>query len=106
MTTPLVVINIVGLTPALLGEHTPCLNRLIDDGFIATMDGVFPAVTCTAQASMLTGVLPAQHGIVGNGWFFRELGEVLLWRQSSALVSGEPVWEAARARNPATTCIT
>ena len=47
------------------------------------LSAVFPAVTCSAQASMLTGALPLQHGIVGNGWYFRDLAEIWLWRQSN-----------------------
>jgi len=93
---PLVVLNIVGLTPSLLGKNTPQINRVIDDGFLATLDGVFPAVTCTAQASMLTGKRPTEHGIVANGWYFRDLAEVWLWRQSNHLIKGEKVWEQAR----------
>ena len=93
---PLVVINIVGLTQSLLGEHTPNINRLIEDGFIAPMQGVFPAVTCTAQASMLTGELPSKHGIVANGWYFRDISEVFFWRQSNRLIEGEKVWHAAK----------
>ena len=90
----LVVINIVGLTPALLGEHTPHLNALAKDGFLATLGDVFPAVTCTAQATMLTGTLPNRHGIVANGWYFRDLAEVWLWRQSNNLVQAEQVWDS------------
>jgi predicted AlkP superfamily pyrophosphatase or phosphodiesterase len=101
---PLVVINIVGLTPGLLGEHTPNLNALINDGFMATLDGVFPAVTCTAQTTMLTGRLPSEHGIVANGWYFRDLAEVWLWRQSSHLVQRERVWDMARRSLPDFSC--
>ena len=93
---PLVIINIVGLSPSLLGDHTPNINRLIEDGFLATLNGVFPAVTCPAQASMLTGKPPSEHGIVANGWYFRDLAEVWLWRQSNHLVAGEKIWESAR----------
>ncbi len=93
---PLVVINIVGLTPALLGEHTPHLNALASDGFMSTLEDVFPAVTCTAQATMLTGTLPNRHGIVANGWYFRDLAEVWLWRQSNHLVQAEQVWDSLR----------
>jgi predicted AlkP superfamily pyrophosphatase or phosphodiesterase len=56
------------------------------------------------QSTILTGLLPAAHGAVANGWYFRELGEIFFWRQSSRLVTGERVWEAARARDPAFTC--
>jgi len=93
---PLAVLNIVGLTPSLLGKNTPHINRVIDNGFLATLNGVFPAVTCTAQASMLTGTLPTEHGIIANGWYFRDLAEIWLWRQSNHLVKGEKVWEQAR----------
>jgi predicted AlkP superfamily pyrophosphatase or phosphodiesterase len=61
-------------------------------------------VTCTAQATYLTGTLPKDHGIVGNGWYFRDLAQVMFWRQSNQLVAGEKVWETARRRDPAVTC--
>ena len=61
---------------------------------------MLPAVTCSAQATLLTGEPPAGHGIVGNGWYFRDLGEVLLWRQHNALVGGEKLWQAARRVEP------
>ncbi len=100
----LVVINIVGLTPDLLGPHTPHLNRLIEDGFMCPLNGVFPAVTCTAQASMLTGTMPTEHGIVGNGWYFRDLAEVGFWKQSNHLVQGEKVWDALYPQYPDFIC--
>jgi predicted AlkP superfamily pyrophosphatase or phosphodiesterase len=102
--TPLVMLDIVGLSPALLGEHTPHLNRLVDDGYLATLDGVFPAVTTTTQASMLTGALPREHGIVANGWYFRDLAEVWFWRQSNHLVQGDKLWDAARREHADFTC--
>ena len=61
---------------------------------------MLPAVTCSVQSTFLTGALPAEHGIVGNGWYFRDLGEVLLWRQHNALVGGEKLWDAARGAQP------
>jgi predicted AlkP superfamily pyrophosphatase or phosphodiesterase len=95
----LVVIDAVGLTPRALA-HMPRMQRLAADGFQARLDPVLPAVTCSVQATMLTGLAPADHGIVGNGWYFRDLGEVLLWRQHNALVQGEKVWETARRAKP------
>jgi predicted AlkP superfamily pyrophosphatase or phosphodiesterase len=101
---PTAVLDVVGLTPALLGDDTPHLNRLARDGAQAALRAITPAVTCAAQATLLTGTLPRQHGIVGNGWYFRELAQVMFWRQSNQLVHGEQVWEAARRRDPACTC--
>ncbi len=87
------VLNVVGLTPGLLGPDTPNLSKL---GTAVPMAGVLPAVTCTAQATLLTGLPPSRHGIVGNGWFDRDLGEVVYWRQSNRLMAGEKLYEAAR----------
>jgi predicted AlkP superfamily pyrophosphatase or phosphodiesterase len=52
---------------------------------------------------MLTGLLPGEHGIVGNGWYHRELSEVHFWKQSNHLVRGEKVWETARRRDASVT---
>ena len=100
MTKPLVVLNVVGLTQEMLGPHTPHLKRLADDGFARPMGTVLPAVTCSAQSTMLTGLLPREHGIVGNGWYCRDTAEVRFWLQSNHLVHGERLYEAARKRDP------
>ncbi|MPV51459.1 alkaline phosphatase family protein [Pseudactinotalea sp. HY160] len=97
--TKLLVLDVVGLTPRLL-EHMPRLRRVADRGYQATLETVLPAVTCSAQSTFLTGLLPTDHGIVGNGWLFRDLGDVLLWRQHNGLVEGEKLWETARATRP------
>jgi predicted AlkP superfamily pyrophosphatase or phosphodiesterase len=97
--TALVVLDVVGLTPRLLA-HMPRLRAIADRGFGAPLGTVLPAVTCSVQSTFLTGATPAEHGIVGNGWYFRELGEVFLWRQHNALVSGEKIWDTARKARP------
>ncbi|GGU23407.1 nucleotide pyrophosphatase/phosphodiesterase family protein [Streptomyces lavendofoliae] len=97
--TPLLVLDVVGLTPRLL-RHMPRLERLAATGSRAPLGTVLPAVTCAAQSTFLTGTLPAEHGIVGNGWYFRELGDVLLWRQHNGLVTGDRLWDAARRAHP------
>jgi predicted AlkP superfamily pyrophosphatase or phosphodiesterase len=96
---PVVALLAVGLTPRLL-EHMPALQALERDGFRAGLEPVLPAVTCSVQSTFLTGRTPQEHGVVGNGWFFRDLGEVLFWRQSHGLVQGEPLWTAARRARP------
>jgi predicted AlkP superfamily pyrophosphatase or phosphodiesterase len=100
MTRPLVVINVVGLTHEMLGPNTPNISRLAADGFSRPMGTVLPAVTCSAQSTILTGSLPNKHGIVGNGWYFRDVSEVALWKQSNRLVHGERVYDAARKQDP------
>ena len=96
-TVKLLVVIAVGLRPKDLA-HAPVLRGLGQHGFVAPLDTVFPAVTCTVQATFLTGLPPSGHGAVGNGWYFRDLAQVMLWRQSNQLVHGEKLYEAARAR--------
>lgn len=48
--------------------------------------------------------MPREHGIVGNGWYFRDLSQIWLWRQSNRLVKGEKVWDEAKRRDPSFTC--
>jgi predicted AlkP superfamily pyrophosphatase or phosphodiesterase len=94
----------VGLTPRLLGPHTPSLAALARGGGMRPMATILPAVTCTVQSTLLTGLMPRDHGIVANGWYFRDLSEVMLWRQSNRLVTGEKLWEAAKRRDQSFTC--
>lgn len=101
---PTLVINVVGLTPALMGADTPHISRFAARGAQRPLKTVTPAVTCSAQATFLTGLPPEGHGAVGNGWLFRDLMEVWLWRQSNKLLSGERVWDAAKTRDPSFTC--
>jgi predicted AlkP superfamily pyrophosphatase or phosphodiesterase len=99
-----VVLNAVGLTPALIGEHTPRLRQFRDRGALAHVGHVLPAVTTTVQSTYLTGTWPAEHGAVGNGWYFRDECEIKFWRQSNRLVQRPKIWEMARQLDPAFTC--
>lgn len=97
-----VVINVVGLTRTLIGEHTPNLRLLLSGS--ANIRTITPAVTCSVQSTYLTGKFPSEHGIVGNGWYFRDLSEVLFWRQSNRLIQSEKIWHVAKRRNSSFTC--
>ena len=79
---PVVIINAVGLTPSLL-PHAPHAASI---GEASAWRSPVPAVTLTSQATMLTGASPRQHGIVGNGWWFRETDEIRFWQQSHRLL--------------------
>ncbi len=101
---PALVILAVGLSPALVGKFTPHLKRLAARGGQRALRTVTPAVTCSVQSTLVTGLAPSGHGIVANGWYFRDLSEVWLWRQSNRLVAGEKLWETAKARDASFTC--
>ena len=96
---PVIALLVVGLTPGHLARM-PRLAALGRAGAVRPLATVTPAVTCTVQATFMTGTLPRQHGIVANGWLFRDLMEVWLWRQSNRLVDGEKIWEAGKRRDP------
>jgi len=99
----LAVINVVGLTQAVLDASTH-MRAFAAKGSRTAIVPAFPAVTCTAQSTYLTGLTPTQHGIVGNGWYDRTLSEVQFWKQSNRLVAGAKVWEDLRREFPGFTC--
>ncbi len=104
MPRPVCVLNVVALSPNLIGDATPRIRAFArGSGGVRTLVPPLPAVTCTAQSTMLTGLAPSGHGVVGNGWHDRALGEVHFWKQSNRLVAGEKVWETARRIAPSFT---
>jgi predicted AlkP superfamily pyrophosphatase or phosphodiesterase len=99
-----VVLNVVGLTPSLIGPDTPRIRKFLAEGWSARLEEPFPAVTCTSQAVMLTGKPPADNGIVANGWYFKDLAEVGFWKQNNGLVQSEKVFEKLKRERPGFTC--
>lgn len=98
------VLNIVALSKNLIGDDTPFINSLIKKGHLGIINHTDPAVTCSVQSSLLTGSKVSEHGIVGNGWYNRELSEIMFWKQSNHLVKGEMLWDAAKIKNKAFSC--
>lgn len=99
-----VVIDVVGLSLNLIGEHTPFLKNYISQKHVASIEPMLPAVTTSVQSTYLTGRWPAEHGIVGNGWYDREDCEVKFWKQSNKLVQAEKIWDRAKKQDPNFTC--
>src|SRR5690349_9113398 len=93
-----VIINIAGLSQNVL-PRLKSLHSFSANGSCRTIRPLMPAVTCSSQSTYLTGLWPSHHGIVGNGWYFHELGQILFWRQSNQLVHGKKVWDIAKERN-------
>ena len=94
---PIVLINAVGLTSRWL-RCAPRLQQLASAGWSRSLEEIVPAVTCSAQATLLTGKTPRDHGIVGNGWFFRETAEIRFWQQANTLLQAEPIYVTALRR--------
>jgi predicted AlkP superfamily pyrophosphatase or phosphodiesterase len=98
------VLNVVGLSNGIIGDPTPRMREFATRGGRAIIAPVFPALTCPAQSTYLTGMPPRTHGIVGNGWYNRDLAEVQFWKQSNHLVAGRKLWEELRRRDDSVTC--
>lgn len=99
-----VVIDVVGLSSAIIGEHTPFLSDYIKNNYVSRIRPHLPAVTTAMQTTYLTGLWPSEHGIVGNGWYDRTDIEIKFWKQSNKLVQGESVWDIAKRLDPTFTC--
>mgnify|MGYP003109635024 CR=1 FL=1 len=99
-----VVLNVVALSSRLIGEHTPFLKKWSEGGKKANIKPLLPAVTCSSQATYFTGKWPAEHGVVGNGWCFRDEYEIKFWRQSNKLVQAPKIWEELKKEDPNFTC--
>ena len=98
------MLNVVGLTSRLIGSATPSIRDFLERKRFARIEPVIPAVTCTAQATYLTGKLPRDHGVVANGWYDRDYAEQRFWKQPNQLVRGEKLWEMLRREDPGFTC--
>jgi predicted AlkP superfamily pyrophosphatase or phosphodiesterase len=88
----LLVVNVAGLGWELVSRHQP------PDAEFAfrQAETVFPAVTCTIQASFRTASPPRDHGMIANGLLFKHIQRVMFWEQAAALVIGPRIWEGAR----------
>jgi predicted AlkP superfamily pyrophosphatase or phosphodiesterase len=98
-----VVIDVVGLSKSVIGDHTPFIKKYIADRHISTIEPVLPAVTTSVQSTYLTGKWPADTGIVGNGWYDHADAEIKFWKQSNKLVNGDKIWDKAKKEDPAFT---
>lgn len=99
-----VVIDVVGLSANLIGEHTPFLQQYVKKRNLASIAPMLPAVTTAVQSTYLTGKQPSGHGIVGNGWYDHTDAEVKFWKQSNKLVLAEKIWDEAKKADPSFTC--
>ena len=103
MSRRLVILNVVGLAPRHFErpELIPNLAALAKRGMMRPLKPSFPAVTCSVQATLLTGQPPSVHGIVGNGYFDRENFAVKFWEQPAAMVQAPRLWDQLPGRKTA-----
>ena len=82
------------------GNLLPNISKIASTGECSRLEPVFPAVTCTVQASILSGKYPNEHGIICNGLYNRNKHEVSFWEQANSLVETERVWDLIKKKRP------
>jgi len=99
------VLDLVCLTLDHLTDRsaTPNLNALVDQGYAVPLRPPFPAVTCTAQATLTTGTAPREHGVICNGMFERDRFAIRFWDQPTSMVKQPKLWERLRERDASAT---
>ena len=99
MTRHLIFLSIPGLRPRDIdAAQTPTLYGWANAGALAELTPTFPCVTSCVQASMLTGVPPSRHGIIANGFYYRDRREVEMWTGWNSLLEAPQIWESLKAK--------
>lgn len=100
------MLDIVGLEVSHISSGLiPTISEMAHNGEYGYLSPVFPAVTSTVQASVLSGEYPNKHGIISNGLYDRENYQVLFWEQSSKLVQTERIWDVLKRKKSVKTAV-
>lgn len=91
----LLITQVAGLSMELAHRIAP---KGMDGHEWQAAQSVFPAVTCTAQATFRTAAPPARHGMIANGLYHRSLCKPMFWEQSARQVEGPRIWDAFREK--------
>ena len=74
-------------------QRMPTLKRLAEGGDATNLVPSFPCVTCPVQANMTTGKLPREHGVVANGFYWREKQQVEMWTARNDCIERPQIWD-------------
>lgn len=97
-----VLVSLPGLRSEDL-EQMPNLQKLAQNGSAKPLTSSFPCVTCPVQANLTTGVGPDVHGVIANGFFYRDKGEVELWTAWNECIESPQVWDLLHEADPSIT---
>lgn len=102
MSKNVVLLSIPGLRTGDVGSM-PRLQEIVRRGDTRPLTPSFPAVTCAVQANMTTGVGPEKHGVIANGFYWRDKGQVEMWTAWNSAVEAPQLWETLKQRDPSIT---
>ena len=89
--TRVAVIDVVALSLQMM-EHMPRFSAWAGERSVSSFPPAFPALTCSAQSTYVTGLSPREHAIPGNGWYNRNMCEIQFWKQSSQWIADSARW--------------
>lgn len=84
-------------------SQTPRLAGLVQEGLTVPLAASFPCVTCPVQATLTTGVGPDRHGVIANGFYWRDRGEVEMWTAWNEAIRVPQIWDRLHAHDPSFT---
>jgi predicted AlkP superfamily pyrophosphatase or phosphodiesterase len=99
MTKSVIFLSIPGLRPSDL-DAMPKLTALMAAGDRAALTASFPCVTWPVQTNMLTGQLPATHGVIANGFFWRDQQQVEMWTAWNDKIAVPQIWDRLHQQSP------
>lgn len=102
MNDRVILLSVPGLQSRDLAQM-PRLRQLAAEGDQATLVPGFPCVTCPVQANMTTGYPPSEHGVIANGFFWRERGEVQMWTAWNDCIERPQIWDILREHDQSIT---
>jgi predicted AlkP superfamily pyrophosphatase or phosphodiesterase len=111
MRSSVALISIDGFSAALFGDASvkiPTLRALAARGVAAAgLRPAFPSVTWPCHSTLVTGVSPARHGILGNEVLDRTTGRVVRHEgdPTEAPIRAETLWDAAATAGLATAAL-
>jgi predicted AlkP superfamily pyrophosphatase or phosphodiesterase len=108
LTEHVVLISVDGLRPQIYRDKewpAPVLHEMAHGGAIAlAARSVFPALTYPAHVTIVTGALPARHGVVDNEPF-EPLGRSGRWVWEASAIRLPTLWDAVRSAGGTTASI-
>ncbi|MEX2288430.1 MAG: nucleotide pyrophosphatase/phosphodiesterase family protein [Planctomycetaceae bacterium] len=102
MVSRAVLLSIPGLRRRDL-TSMPRLSGIAQDDAARPLQPSFPCVTCTVQASLTTGVGPGKHGVIANGFYWRDRGKVEMWTAWNDAVEAPQIWDRLHEHDPSLT---
>ena len=96
---PVIFLSLPGFRESDL-EGMPRLSALVGDGDQASLTPSFPCVTWPVQANMLTGRLPAEHGVIANGFYWRDERRVEMWTAWNEKIAVPQIWDRLHQQTP------